>query len=145
MSFYLLFPLALIAVIAIPLIVAYRQRVAGKPVSVVKKTLITNLCAFAVVVIAAVIVPFGGLASAASVANATNISIGAGMAYLAAALATGLSGIGGGIAVAKGSTAAIGALSEDPNIFGRAILFVGLGEGVAIYGFVISVLIVLKL
>ena len=80
-----------------------------------------------------------------AITNETEDKYLAGMAYLAAALATGLSGIGGGIAVAKGSTAAIGALSEDPNIFGRAILFVGLGEGVAIYGFVISVLIVLKL
>jgi V/A-type H+-transporting ATPase subunit K len=144
MAFYLLFPLVLLAVIAVPLYIAYRQRVAGKPVSTVKKTIITNLCAFALVVLAAVIVPFGGLASAAAV-DASNISVGAGLAYVAAALATGLSGVGGGIAVAKGSTAAIGALSEDPTIFGRAILFVGLGEGVAIYGFVISVLIVLKL
>lgn len=138
-----LFPLVLIAVIAIPLVLAYRQRVKGKGLSTIKKTLIFNAAAFALVVLAAVIVPFGGTASAAA-ANASNISIGGGMAYLAAALATGLSGIAGGIAVAKGSAAAIGAIAEEPKVFGRAILFVGLGEGIAIYGFVISVLLWIK-
>lgn len=138
-----LFPLALIAVIAIPLVLAYRQRAAGKKTSVVKKTLLFNAAAFALVILGAIIVPFGGMASAASV-DASNISIGGGMAYLAAALATGLSGIGGGIAVAKGAAAAIGAITEDPKVFGRAILFVGLGEGIAIYGFVISVLLWIK-
>jgi V/A-type H+-transporting ATPase subunit K len=142
-----LFPLVLIAVIALPLIFAYHQKVNGRAASSIKKTLITNISVFALVVLAAVILPIGGFVSAASVSavNATNISVGAGLGYLAAALATGISGIGAGIAVASGSAAAIGAITEDPKVFGRAILFVGLGEGVAIYGFVISVLIWIKI
>ena len=51
-----LFPLVLIAVIAIPLVLAYRQRVKGKGLSTIKKTLIFNAAAFALVVLAAVIV-----------------------------------------------------------------------------------------
>jgi len=142
-----LFPLVLIAVIALPLIFAYHQKVNGRAASSIKKTLITNISVFALVVLASVILPIGGFVSAASVSavNATNISVGAGLGYLAAALATGISGIGAGIAVASGSAAAIGAITEDPKVFGRAILFVGLGEGVAIYGFVISVLIWIKI
>ena len=68
----------------------------------------------------------------------------AGMAYLAAALVTGLSGIGGGIAVAAGAPAAIGATSEDPKAFGKALIFVALGEGIALYGLLVSILILSK-
>ena len=66
------------------------------------------------------------------------------MAYLAAALVTGLSGIGGGIAVAAGAPAAIGATSEDPKAFGKALIFVALGEGIALYGLLVSILILSK-
>lgn len=68
-----------------------------------------------------------------------------GMGLLAAALATGLSGIGGGIAVGGAAPAAIGATSEDPKNFGKALIFVALGEGVALYGLLISILIFTKI
>lgn len=61
--------------------------------------------------------------------------------YIAAALATGISCIGGGMAVGKGAPAAIGATAEDPKNFGKAIIFVALGEGIALYGMLISILI----
>jgi F0F1-type ATP synthase membrane subunit c/vacuolar-type H+-ATPase subunit K len=53
--------------------------------------------------------------------------------------------LGGGIAVAAGAPAAIGAVSEDPKAFGKAIIFVALGEGVALYGMLISILILNKI
>lgn len=68
-------------------------------------------------------------------------SINQGLAFIASALAIGLAGIGGGIAVAAGAPAAIGATSEDPKNFGKALIFVALGEGIAIYGLLISFLI----
>lgn len=64
-----------------------------------------------------------------------------GMKYLAAAIVTGLSGIGGGIAVAAAAPAAIGATSEDPKAFGKALIFVALGEGIALYGLLVSILL----
>lgn len=64
-----------------------------------------------------------------------------GMAFIASALAIGLAGIGGGIAIAAGAPAAIGATSEDPKNFGKALIFVALGEAIALYGFLISFLI----
>lgn len=64
-----------------------------------------------------------------------------GLGMIAAALVTGLAGIGGGIAVAAGAPAAIGATAEDPKVFGKALIFVALGEAIALYGVVISVLI----
>ena len=56
-----------------------------------------------------------------------------------------LAAIGAGIAVAAAAPAAIGAVSEDPKSFGKAIIFVVLGEGIAIYGLLISILIINKL
>jgi V/A-type H+/Na+-transporting ATPase subunit K len=60
---------------------------------------------------------------------------------LAAALSTGLACIGGGIGVASSGAAAIGAIAEKPESFGRALIFVGLAEGIAIYGLIISFII----
>ena len=67
-----------------------------------------------------------------------------GLGMLAAAMVTGISGIGGGIAVAAGAPAAIGATSEDPKAFGKALIFVALGESIALYGLVISIMILGK-
>jgi V/A-type H+-transporting ATPase subunit K len=61
--------------------------------------------------------------------------------FVAAALATGLSSLGAGIAVAAVGTAAIGALAEKPELLGRTLILVGLAEGIAIYGLIISILI----
>ena len=62
-----------------------------------------------------------------------------------AALVTGLSSLGAGFAVAKVGTAAIGALAEKPELFGRLLIFVGLAEGIAIYGLIVSILILNRL
>lgn len=73
---------------------------------------------------------------------AASDGIGKGLSMLAAALSTGIAGIGGGIAVANAAPAAIGATSEDPKAFGKALIFVALGEGIALYGLLISILII---
>ena len=59
----------------------------------------------------------------------------------AAALVTGLSCIGGGIAVASAASAALGAISEDSSVLGKSLIFVGLAEGVCLYGLIISFMI----
>jgi len=65
--------------------------------------------------------------------------------YMGAALATGLSSIGAGIAVSHVGTAAIAAISEKPEMLGRVLIFVGLAEGIAIYGLIISFIIIARL
>lgn len=65
--------------------------------------------------------------------------------YLAAAIATGLSSLGAAYAVATLGSAAIGALTEKPELFGRLLILVGLAEGIAIYGVIVSVLILNRL
>jgi V/A-type H+-transporting ATPase subunit K len=65
--------------------------------------------------------------------------------YVAAALVTGLAALGAAYAVATVGAAAVGALAEKPELFGRVVILVGLAEGIAIYGVIISVLILNKL
>lgn len=62
-------------------------------------------------------------------------------ATLAAAISTGLACVGAGIAVAGSGAAAVGATAEKPESFGRSLIFVGLSEGIAIYGLIISFLV----
>lgn len=68
-----------------------------------------------------------------------------GWAMMAAALVTGLSSLGAAWAVAKVGIAAVGALAENPELFGRLLIFVGLAEGIAIYGLIVSVLVLNRL
>ncbi len=62
-------------------------------------------------------------------------------ATLAAAISTGLACVGAGIAVAGSGAAAVGATAEKPESFGRSLIFVGLSEGIAIYGLIIAFLV----
>ena len=66
------------------------------------------------------------------------------MKYLAAAIAVGLACIAGGMAVGKIGAAAMGALSENPELSGKALPFVGLAEGICLWGMLVGVLILFK-
>ena len=67
-----------------------------------------------------------------------------GIAFIAAALSTGLSTIAAGIAVAMVGSAAMGAITEKPEVMGKAIIFAGLAEGIGIYGLIVSIMILFK-
>jgi V/A-type H+/Na+-transporting ATPase subunit K len=97
---------------------------------------------FGMLAVATIVLFAGGLeASATGTAAAPAASASDGLRFIAAALSTGLACIGAGIAVASTGSAAIGAISEDPRLLGRTIIFVGLAEGIAIYGMIITILI----
>ena len=118
-----------------------------------KKTVLTQICSFAAVFAFCMVCPIVASAATGDAAAATS-GMADGLAYIGAALATGLSCIGGGkhglhlvqggggIAVGNAAPAAIGATSEDPKAFGKAIIFVVLGEGIAIYGMLVSILLI---
>ena len=78
----------------------------------------------------AAIMMFGGAPAEAAEGAAEAASNAVGFGYLAAALSTGLSCVGGGIAVASAASAALGAISEDSSALGKSLIFVGLAEGV---------------
>ena len=65
--------------------------------------------------------------------------------FLAAAIAVGLGSIGAGIAVSSVGSAAMGAMAERPEMAARALIFVGLAEGIAIYGLIIAIMILGKI
>ncbi len=65
--------------------------------------------------------------------------------FIAAAAVVGLGSVGAGIAVGYVGAAAIGAISEKPDLFGRALIFVALAEGIAIYGVIIAIMILSRL
>ena len=134
-----LLPLAIVILLAMPLIPVYRGIKTGKKA---KHAIVFNLCAFAGVCLAAIALPLTGLAADATAVAGDG---GAGMGYLGAALSTGLASMGAGIAVAAAVPAAIGLYSEDPKSFGKGLIFVALGEGIALYGILISILIINKL
>ena len=108
-----------------------------------KKAVILQICSVAFVMMVCLFAPVVGATQVAPVA--ATISDAAynafGIGFIAMALSTGLAGIGGGIAVASAAPAAIAATSEDPKAFGKALIFVALGEGIAIYGLLVSILI----
>lgn len=109
-----------------------------------KKALYMQLASFCAVFIACFLCPM--IASAAETTEAaTAAASGAGLGFIGAAIATGLSCIGGGIAVGYAAPAAIGATSEDSKNFGKSLIFVALGEGVALYGMLVSILILSKI
>lgn len=133
--------LALVLSIAVPFgAFAAGEKTRGR----YKTALAVNVFLFFGTLIVSSVFMFSGNAMAAEVAAETASSA-AGWGYLAAALATGMSCIGGGIAVSAAASAALGAISEDGSILGKSLIFVGLAEGVCLYGLIISFMILGKL
>lgn len=109
-----------------------------------KTALGVNVFLFFGTMLLATVLMFNAPAFAAETAG-NAASSASGLGYIAAALATGMSCIGGGIAVSAAASAALGAISEDSSILGKSLIFVGLAEGVCLYGLIISFMILGKL
>lgn len=110
-----------------------------------RHALIGNLAMFVGLFLITSVAGLTGAAAAAPEAAGTAAAAGDGLAeglkYIGAGLAVGLSGIGGGIAVASSASAALGAISENDSMFGKSLIFVGLAEGVALYGLIIALVL----
>jgi V/A-type H+-transporting ATPase subunit K len=78
-------------------------------------------------------------------ATVGDISTGMGLAMLGVGIPTGLSTIGAGIAVGPIGAASLAAITEKPETLGRTLIYLGLAEGIAIYGLVISILLLNKI
>lgn len=136
-----LLPLFALILIIVPLVIAIRKAKLGIKVNR-KRTVLLNGGAFmGVMVLMTVLMPVIAGAEGAAEVAAAGTTIGDGLKALAAALSTGFATIGTGIAVGNAASAAIGATSEDEKNFTKSLIFVALGEGVAIYGLLISILI----
>ena len=107
----------------------------------IKKFLGLNLSFFIPLLLGVVVFLVPDIAKAATDAGDNSQGFG----YLAAALSTGLAALGAGVAVGNVGSAALGAVSEDEKMLGKTLIFVGLAEGIAIYGLVITIMILGKL
>jgi V/A-type H+-transporting ATPase subunit K len=103
------------------------------------------LAALALLIVALTANPSTAAAAphAAAVATAAAKSTN-GAALIGAAIAVAGSSIGAAIAVAYTGSAALAAMSERPELFGRSMVIVGLAEGIAIYGLIVSVILIGK-
>ena len=132
---------ALILSIAVPFIVfMIGEKTKGR----YKRALAGNIFMFFGVMAIATVLFLSGNAYAAGEADAVSSSA-AGLGYISAAPSVGLSCIGGGIAVSAAASAALGAISEDGSILGKSLIFVGLAEGVCLYGLVVAFMILGRL
>lgn len=148
MMYLFLIPIVVLTLLFTPVIIAIKKKRGEKSV---KNAIIGNICTFFGVMIICAALPLGMYVSAeeapassvsetAESENSADAASDNGIGYLAAALAVGLGSIGGGLAVAAAAPAAIGAVSEEPKSFSKALIFVALGEGCALYGFIIALL-----
>lgn len=110
-----------------------------KPLSMFKLA-VGSMSTVVALVALALTVTAARAATASSETASVDASV-ASWAFIGAALSTALSALGAGYAVARVGSAAMGAITEKPDLFGRAIVLVGLAEGIAIYGLIVSILI----
>ncbi|SRR5690554_3721310 len=109
-----------------------------------KKILKANLFIFLPILIAAVIIMVPQAINAETETTGA-LSSAQGLGFISAALATGIATLGAGYAVAVVGSAALGAVSEDSSLLGKTLIFVGLAEGIAIYGLIVSIMILGRL
>jgi ATP synthase subunit C. len=131
--------LIMVATVTAGIIIRFRENSIG--MGKAKSILKINLSAFIPVMAAAVILMIPQVAHAADSAQSGS----SGLGFIAAALSTGLATIGTGYAVGCVGSSALGAVSEDSRILGKTLIFVGLAEGIAIYGLIVSIMILGRL
>ena len=134
----MLLPLFAVVMLILPVVYILKKK---KSNSAAKTAFVVNICSFFAVLALGIILPVGGFVNAEAVETVNDVIGNAGLGYLDAALSVGLGSIGCGIAVGSAAPAAIGAVAEEPKSFSKALIFVALGEGVALYGFLISFMI----
>ena len=145
MNAVLIFMLFIVLLVVSLGLCTYAVRRGVKP----SKAVIMQLCSFAILFMATfATTAFVAVADDESVSAEASTSAEVSQAKtdkewdsIAMALVMGLSSIGSGLAVAAAAPAAIGATSEDPKAFGKAIVFVGLAEGVPIFGLLVALII----
>lgn len=138
-----------LGMIAFGLYYELRQPGTSPPGRVLKPLVGGNLVLFAVGLVGLLFFAVGEVMAATEEAEAvrdlTQVSLGYGMALLGIGLPTGLAAIAAGIAIGPVGAAALAVIGEKPEVFGRTLIYLGLAEGVAIYGLVMSILMLGKI
>jgi V/A-type H+-transporting ATPase subunit K len=141
-----LLSLALFATIAVGILIETRAlpiRV-GAP-RLFKRTLAGNLVIFVVAMVGVVFLGIQDVLAQSVATTGGEISEGLGLALIGIGIPTGLAAIGAGIAVGPVGAASLAIISEKPEMFGRTLIYLGLAEGIAIYGLVVTILLLGKI
>jgi V/A-type H+-transporting ATPase subunit K len=104
-----------------------------------------NLLTFVIAEIGLVFLAVQGVMAAPPEAGAREISVGMGLAMIGAGIPTAVATIGAGIAVGPVGAAALAVIADKPETFGRSLIYLGLAEGIAIYGLVVTILMLGKI
>ncbi len=110
-----------------------------------KSTLGTNLLVFVAASLGALTLGMQDAMAQQAATSGGEISIGLGLALLGAGLPTGLAAFGAGLAVGPVGAASLAIIAEKPEMFGRTLIYLGLAEGIAIYGLVVTILLLGKI
>ncbi len=106
-----------------------------------KRTVGANLLLFALGQVGLLLVGVrSAFAQPAVAASTSQISVGFGLAMIGIGIPTAVATIGAGIAVSSVGAAALGVIAEKPEAFGRTLVYLGLAEGIAVYGLVVTIL-----
>jgi V/A-type H+-transporting ATPase subunit K len=111
-----------------------------------KGGVLANVLLFGVAMAATLLMGVQEVMAAEPLAGAVmEISMGKGLALIGIGLPTALAAIGAGIALGPVGSAALAVIAEKPEMFGRTLIYMGLAEGIAIYGLVMSILLLGKI
>ncbi len=133
---------SLLGIVGMGIYFEYRPVILPRRVPWLRGALLSNLVLFFFAMIGLLFLGVhDALAQTTGVTNLTEVSLGFGLTMIGVAIPTGLATIGAGIAVGPVGAAALALISEKPEMFGRTLVYLGLAEGIAIYGLVISILI----
>lgn len=107
-----------------------------------KGGVVLQLLLFAFGIVGLVVMGAGEVMAAdEAVTGVREISLGHGLAIIGVGLPTGMATIGAGFAVSSVGSASLAVITEKPEMFGRTLIYLGLAEGIAIYGLVVSILL----
>lgn len=107
--------------------------------------LLANVLVFALALAGVLLLGTNEVLAAEPAAPAREISLGMGLALIGVGLPTGLAALAAAIALGPVGSAALAVLAEKPELFGRTLIYLGLAEGIAIYGLIMSILMLGKL
>jgi len=124
----------------------FPQSIKKLTVGRMKNGIVVQLMIFTVGIVGVLIIGTNeALAVEPEAGKLAEISLGHGLALIGIGLPTGLATIGAGIAVSSVGSASLAVITEKPEMFGRTLIYLGLAEGIAIYGLVVSILLLGKL
>ena len=140
-----LLTIALLGMIMAGIYLHYRPLEPARARRLFMPTVVTNIALFFGAQLAAAFLgvsdALAASEAAAAATGAAEVSTGMGLAFIGIALPTAFSTIAAGIAVGPIGAASLAAVSEKPEMFGRTLVYLGLAEGIAIYGLVLSILL----